>query len=234
MKKGFTLAEVLITLGILGVVIAMTFPSLVANYKKHVAVNKLKKFYTVMSQATTMAIVENGPMDTWDGFSSHHNGAEMERWFEQYLEPNLKILEKKVDKDEETGSESLFVYFADGSLMSLANWAASSADIDDETGKDNNHVIDNYNGLIHVNYYTDTKAFKKENRKNCINKFTFLFYNPLKKQYLFFPYAYQSTTPEKYNREFFLNQIKTSNDQYCAVLIMYDGWKISDDYPVKF
>ena len=32
-KKGFTLAEVLITLGIIGVVAAMTMPSLINNYK---------------------------------------------------------------------------------------------------------------------------------------------------------------------------------------------------------
>ena len=33
-KPGFTLAEVLITLGIIGVVAAMTLPALVGNYKK--------------------------------------------------------------------------------------------------------------------------------------------------------------------------------------------------------
>lgn len=35
MKKSFTLAEVLITLGIIGVVAAMTLPSLIGNYKKN-------------------------------------------------------------------------------------------------------------------------------------------------------------------------------------------------------
>ena len=33
-KMAFTLAEVLITLGIIGVVVAMTMPSLIANYQK--------------------------------------------------------------------------------------------------------------------------------------------------------------------------------------------------------
>ena len=42
-KFGFTLAEVLITLGIIGVVAALTLPSLVTNYQKQVTVNKLKK-----------------------------------------------------------------------------------------------------------------------------------------------------------------------------------------------
>ena len=42
-KSAFTLAEVLITLGIIGVVAAVTLPTLVANYQKTVWVNQLKK-----------------------------------------------------------------------------------------------------------------------------------------------------------------------------------------------
>ena len=33
-KRAFTLAEVLITLGIIGVVAAMTIPTLISNYQK--------------------------------------------------------------------------------------------------------------------------------------------------------------------------------------------------------
>ncbi len=44
-KYGFTLAEVLITLGIIGVVAAMTLPNLIANYRSKVAVTQLKKMY---------------------------------------------------------------------------------------------------------------------------------------------------------------------------------------------
>lgn len=39
----FTLAEVLITLGIIGVVAAMTMPSLIQNTKEKEAISKLKK-----------------------------------------------------------------------------------------------------------------------------------------------------------------------------------------------
>ena len=41
MKKGFTLAEVLITLGIIGVVAALTLPSLITNYRKKQTVAQL-------------------------------------------------------------------------------------------------------------------------------------------------------------------------------------------------
>ena len=50
MKKAFTLAEVLITLGIIGIVAAMTIPNLMNNYtqKKHQHLEKsLCRIYTV-------------------------------------------------------------------------------------------------------------------------------------------------------------------------------------------
>ena len=50
-KKGFTLAEVLITLGIIGVVAAMTLPTLIANYKNKVLVNQAKNSYSKLSNA---------------------------------------------------------------------------------------------------------------------------------------------------------------------------------------
>ena len=43
MKKGFTLAEVLITLGIIGIVAAMTLPALVGRYKKKCGGNLAKE-----------------------------------------------------------------------------------------------------------------------------------------------------------------------------------------------
>lgn len=43
-SKGFTLAEVLITLGIIGVVAAMTIPTLIANYKEKVYITGAKNY----------------------------------------------------------------------------------------------------------------------------------------------------------------------------------------------
>ena len=50
-KKGFTLAEVLITLGIIGVVAALTIPTLIQNYKKREVETSLEKIYTTVNQA---------------------------------------------------------------------------------------------------------------------------------------------------------------------------------------
>lgn len=46
----FTLAEVLITLGVIGVVAAMTLPSLINNYQKIAYVNQLKAGYTLVNE----------------------------------------------------------------------------------------------------------------------------------------------------------------------------------------
>ncbi len=54
-KAAFTLAEVLITLAIVGVVAALTLPNLIANYQEKVTVNKLERMYSILSQANTMA-----------------------------------------------------------------------------------------------------------------------------------------------------------------------------------
>ena len=64
-KIAFTLAEVLITLGIIGVVAAMTLPSLIANYQEKAIVAQLKRVYSVLSQAYVSAIQENGTPDEW-------------------------------------------------------------------------------------------------------------------------------------------------------------------------
>ena len=67
-KSAFTLAEVLITLGIIGVVAAMTIPTLVANYQEKQTVSKLIKAYAAITNAYTMAKAENGDLNTW-GFA---------------------------------------------------------------------------------------------------------------------------------------------------------------------
>lgn len=58
-KPAFTLAEILITLGIIGVVAAMTMPSLIANHKELETVVKVKKFYSLLEQAVIMSRIEN-------------------------------------------------------------------------------------------------------------------------------------------------------------------------------
>lgn len=59
-NKGFTLAEVLITLTIIGVVSALTVPNLYAYYQKQQYVTQLKKVYTEISQAIKLLMADEG------------------------------------------------------------------------------------------------------------------------------------------------------------------------------
>ena len=62
-KIAFTLAEVLITLSIIGVVAALTLPSVVAHYKEKVLVTQVKKAYSEMQNALKMYSAQNGCSD---------------------------------------------------------------------------------------------------------------------------------------------------------------------------
>lgn len=77
MKKGFTLAEVLITLGIIGIIAAMTLPALVQKQNDIATVSKLKKYYSVLSQTELLWEKELGCMgniplclETFNSFDS--------------------------------------------------------------------------------------------------------------------------------------------------------------------
>ena len=61
--KGFTLAEVLITLGIIGIVAAMTLPTVTGKYRKKVVETRLKRFYSVANAAVKASELDNG---SWD------------------------------------------------------------------------------------------------------------------------------------------------------------------------
>lgn len=58
--NGFTLAEVLITLGIIGVVTAMTLPSVINNSRNKQLETALNKNYSVIQQALSMYQAETG------------------------------------------------------------------------------------------------------------------------------------------------------------------------------
>jgi len=69
LAKGFTLAEVLITLGIIGIVAAITIPGVMQNYKKKAAAGRLKHFYATIIQAIRLSEIDNGPSEGWEKVS---------------------------------------------------------------------------------------------------------------------------------------------------------------------
>ncbi len=84
----FTLAEVLITLGIIGVVAAMTIPTLMTKIQEHQTVSKLKETYSILSQAIRLVGEDQGYPEEW-GISGRdaRSGAIVA----EKLKPYLKI-----------------------------------------------------------------------------------------------------------------------------------------------
>lgn len=67
MKKtvAFTLAEVLLTLTIIGIVAALTIPGLKRSTDSKEFVSLAQKAYTTIAQTTTLLETENGPLQFW-------------------------------------------------------------------------------------------------------------------------------------------------------------------------
>ncbi len=61
--RGFTLAEVLVTLGIIGVVSAMTVPSLMQNHQRKTYVTQLHKVYTEVQQASLQYMADKNAIN---------------------------------------------------------------------------------------------------------------------------------------------------------------------------
>ena len=88
MKKAFTLAEVLITLGIIGVVAAMTIPNLIQkNFEQH-AISKLKETQSILAQAFKLSQEEYGEVEGWDLKAGNSESALL---IANNLKPFLKI-----------------------------------------------------------------------------------------------------------------------------------------------
>ena len=65
-KNAFTLAEVLITLGVIGIVAALTIPGLLNNYYEKSTISKLRETQSILSQAVKMAEEEYGDVEGWE------------------------------------------------------------------------------------------------------------------------------------------------------------------------
>lgn len=91
-EKGFTLAEVLITLGIIGVVATMTIPTLITKYQKHRTETQLVKFYSMMNQTLRMSVAENGDPDGWIIANKTYTYDENVEFVNTYILPYMKNL----------------------------------------------------------------------------------------------------------------------------------------------
>ncbi len=87
MKKGFTLAEVLITIGIIGIVAAMTIPSLMTKMRNVRDSATLKEDFSILKQMMLSAN-DDGAMAS---IVTGNNMDEMKNWFNTYFLPYIKV-----------------------------------------------------------------------------------------------------------------------------------------------
>ena len=84
---GFTLAEVLITLGIIGVVAAMTIPNLISNIKDKRTVSQLRATHSILANAIRLAEEEYGDFSGWNlkMDTSEEDAIEISKVLRQFL-----------------------------------------------------------------------------------------------------------------------------------------------------
>ena len=239
-KAAFTLAEVLITLGIIGIVAAMTMPSLIQKNNNKVVEARLKKFYSAMNQAVLMAENDYGDKKIWyqdlAGADTDEDGnaiegtSEAEEWFKKYLAPYLKISKIESMKDG-VSAGVLLIYFEDGSALRTAR-------------RDSTRDWDFIPGNVEKCIGKQKQAFEawRDTRGKCNFPFNF---NPSNTDETWKYHYNKGFEPYKYNWDGNLKTLYNDSSygcnstggsswrQYCTAIIQMNGWKIPDDYPFK-
>lgn len=217
-KDGFTLAEILITLGVIGVVAAMTMPTLIQNHKKHVVETKLKKAYSIFSQAFQLAIAENGEVNTWEYLDGAYSIDNTVAFTEKYLVPYLKVV--KNCKEDTTGECEINVVGLNGATNVSGVHDAYPTKIILADGIYAIIGIGN-KSFIQVNIGINEKKTPAILGKDI---FDFEYYVAGKKFV-----SRNSTKSVDFLKESACNKNKVGIG--CASLIIKEGWKITDDYP---
>ena len=153
---GFTLAEVLITLGIIGVVAAMTMPVLIANIQEKTLLSQLSVAYKLIDEATVKMINENG--DTFKDL-----GQTPEERFREYMRllPQYIRVIKKCENGKAAGKCNAPTFY---------NYSASTGKIEpnnyNTTNNKETFVLKNGMSIIFTNIPTNETYAHCELNKN--------------------------------------------------------------------
>jgi len=233
---GFTLAEVLITLGIIGVVAAMTLPVWVSKYKKITTVTQLKRSYTVLTQAIERSKAEYGDVKNWDvlagGASLDNRPQLIESFVSTYIVPYLaKVKDVKYTTVADFGykgiinpngtepnwmsmlSEWAFIVLNDGTILGVSIDTHNYGTIENPDHR-----------LTSFMFSVDLNGLKSP---NCSGKDIFLLKLNISTGKLEF-YNYSVSSYADIKR---MCHSGGNESRQCGHLIMLDGWDIKDDYP---
>ena len=227
-KVAFTLAEVLITLGIIGIVAAMTMPALIQKHRRSVTETALKKFYSTMNQAVNLSVAENGETKYWT-FGGDNSNESIEDFYKRYLKKYLKILKTEiitVKLKQQSEVERFSLYFSDGSAAAI-----------DWKGHDWFYCIK----AKDLSRYIDKKG------TGC---FMFGFYptgDNINSTFTFNNYYNKGVEPFVLGSKIEVGKDEEGNPimeypteetvyqgKFYAKAIQLNGWKIPKDYPLKF
>lgn len=236
MKKGFTLAETLITLGIIGVVAALTIPTLIEKYQKKVTVNQIKAAYSLLQQAVQASEADNGDITGWEYLDAS-------AYAEKYLLPYLKVAKRCGSPIYNNISSGCFpnndtFYKLNGEILGLGG-SCRDPGWWDKSVLSNGMLLAVCTGNEGPGYsyiLVDVNGWKG---KSIIGKdvFSFKLFANYKQKLV--PGDGDYTTPFiERDRDFILNlnsrgcNVNASEYNFsCTSLIAKDGWEIKDDYP---
>lgn len=233
-KKAFTLAEILITLGVIGVVAAITIPGLVNSYKKKVVETKLKHSYSIINQAVKLSVAENDEVSGWD-FS-----LPVEDFLKKYFTPYIKADVKTVRDSNNEGvigniDSALSI---NGTQFLINRYKVSPSDrnsyyflrisVDvNGTHKPNIQGVDRFNFYI----VPVAKNVYNTGQGDCLH------YVPSEGVY-YDGYGFSDAEiRSEYWRGCDGKEIPAgaseSKNSFCIALIVRNNWKIPKDYPFK-
>ena len=229
-KIAFTLAEVLITLGIIGIVAALTLPMVIEKHQKQVTVNKLKKVYSTLSQMIVKGYADNGPVTL--SKNERTNANEFKQFLETYWFPYLS--EPIVANRTFYGTSlpyTLLNGFGDG-ISITTDYSVGRVLFSTQDGtiyfvrvgkfKEVQNGILNF---VYLDYMSVTVDINGINPPNMYGKDVFLFYVNFNNN-IVKPYCATNST------DYINNNCKKNNiGDCCADKIIRDGWQIKDDYP---
>lgn len=220
LRSGFTLAEVLITLGVIGVISAMTIPNLITKYQKITVEVKLKKFYSTINQAARMIIAEHGDLDGIVDYTKEYNYNQNLEFVNTYIAPYLKNLQ--VYPCGFNNAVCILMY--DGSAIYIRNikgidmiWATTHKRLRSESALLNKHLRTHEVFIFNFSKVTDLST------------------NARTSNYVA-PYVYDwdgsidGPKGLKTHPKYGCNNTSI-NVNFCTKLIQLNSWKIPDDYP---
>ena len=242
-KKTFTLAEVLITLTIIGVIAVITVPLVMANHKKTEYSAKLKKFYSQMNNAIKLAELDTGVYaDEWAGGKATSAKDFFDTYLKNYLRTNMT--------KEDTGryGNNYKVYLDDGTSMEIFPGGDMTVSVNVDDGSYVNQSCfdscsdpSSYECFLECAdsalpaVFFDLNGDKGPNEDGRdIFRFT-IYGSALNTGYAnAFDVQQSASNLSLGSREEIIESCKT--DAYsggCTLLLKNDGWEFKDDYPLR-